>query len=268
MTDQPPIDRLLYVMARLRDPDGGCPWDLEQDFASIAPYTIEEAYEVADAITNGDMDELKDELGDLLLQVVYHAQMAREGGHFDFGDVAQGVTDKMIHRHPHVFGDEDADSAGDVNEIWEQRKEAERQRAPEKHKGTLDGITKGIPALLRAEKLQKRAARVGFEWPDITGVLDKIEEEISELRKEVAAGKDHDTHRLEDELGDVLFALVNLARTLDINPESALRHTNSKFESRFKYIEQALGDNGKSPSDSTLEEMTALWLEAKTKNVA
>lgn len=265
MTDDKPIDKLLYVMSRLRDPDGGCPWDLEQDFSSIAPYTIEEAYEVADAITSGDMDELKDELGDLLLQVVYHAQMAREDGHFDFDDVAQGVTDKMIHRHPHVFGDTDAQSAGDVNEIWEQRKEAERNRAPEKHKSALDGITKGIPALLRAEKLQKRAARVGFEWPDIGGVLDKIEEEIAELRAELADNQQRDTKRMEDELGDVFFALVNLARTMEINPESALRHTNNKFEKRFKYIEQHLDKDGKSPSDSTLGEMMALWLKSKDK---
>jgi MazG family protein len=258
MTEKPGIDALLAVMARLRDPDGGCPWDLEQNFKTIAPYTIEEAYEVADAIEQDDMAALKDELGDLLLQVVYHAQMAQEAGHFNFDDVARGVTAKMIHRHPHVFGDAEAKSAGDVNILWEERKDKESKR--QQAESILDDVTRTLPALMRAQKLQKRAARVGFEWDEPAKVLDKLEEETGEMRQ---ALKDGRTAEIKDELGDLFFVLTNFGRMLDLDCEDVLRQGNSKFERRFKYIERELKLKNKAWADTNLDEMEALWQDAK-----
>jgi ATP diphosphatase len=256
---KPGIDRLREVMARLRDRQNGCPWDLEQDFASIAPYTIEEAYEVADAIARADMGALKEELGDLLLQVVYHAQMASEDGAFDFEAVAQGIADKMISRHPHVFGDQKIDTAQKQTSNWEQFKAAERAA-----KGTgsiLDGVAMALPALMRAEKLQKRAARVGFEWKEARDIFTKIDEELAELREEVDGTRD--PARLTDEIGDVLFVVANLARQLKIDPEVALRHANAKFERRFGHVEKRLAEMGKPIDKSPLDEMEELWQEAK-----
>jgi len=262
-----PLARLLAVMEWLRDRRHGCPWDIEQTFRTIAPYTIEEAYEVADAIARDDLGALKEELGDLLLQVVYHAQMAREAGAFDFGDVAAAIADKMVDRHPHVFGDATVASAEAQTVSWEARKAAERAaRQRDRHEarpaGTLDGIALALPALLRAEKIQKRAARVGFDWKETGPVIDKIEEELGELRTELAQGT-IDQDRLVDELGDVLFAVANLARHVKVDPEAALRATNDKFERRFRHIERRLAESGRTPSDATLDEMEALWQEAK-----
>ena len=256
------IESLLQIMAQLRNPDGGCPWDLEQNFASIAPYTIEEAYEVADAIELGDMDELRDELGDLLLQVVFHAQMAKEADAFRFEDVVRAICEKMIRRHPHVFGDEEARAAGTVSARWEEIK-AEEKAAKGKPKGTslLDDVPMALPALTRALKLQKRAAGVGFDWPSTDNVLDKLNEEMLELSTELAKGGDKD--RLEDEFGDILFVYANLARHLEIDPEAALRRTNAKFRRRFGRIEEKLAAQGRALTDSNLEEMDALWNEAK-----
>jgi nucleoside triphosphate diphosphatase len=257
------IERLLQVMARLRDPDGGCPWDLEQDFASIAPYTIEEAYEVADAIERQDFQDLEGELGDLLLQVVYHAQMAKEAGRFDFETVAARIAEKMIRRHPHVFGEAEVESAAAQTVAWEEAKAAEREQ--KKTAGgdpsILADLPLGLPALTRAAKLQRRAARVGFDWPEVAQVLDKLEEEIAEVRAELAARGSHG--RLEDEVGDLLFAAANLARHLGIDGESALRRANQKFERRFRAIEKALHAAGRHPEDATLDEMEELWQAAK-----
>ncbi|WP_395711330.1 nucleoside triphosphate pyrophosphohydrolase [Reyranella sp.] len=261
-----PLARLLAVMAWLRDRRHGCPWDIEQSFRTIAPYTIEEAYEVADAIARGDLPALKEELGDLLLQVVYHAQMAHEAGAFDFTDVAAAIADKMVDRHPHVFGDAKVATAEAQTVSWEARKAAERAAKKSddaRPAGALDGIALALPALLRAEKIQKRAARVGFDWKDTAPVIDKIEEELDELRAELARGTVAQD-RLTDELGDVLFAVANLARHLKIDPEAALRATNDKFERRFRYIERRLAEGGRTPSNATLEEMEALWQEAKS----
>ncbi len=262
--DRKTMADLIEVMARLRDPEGGCPWDIEQDFKSIAPYTIEEAYEVADAIARGDMASLKDELGDLLLQVVYHARMAEEAGLFDFADVADGISKKMIRRHPHVFGDAVVEDADAQTVSWESIKAAERA---EKGKGqaasVLDDVPAALPALKRGEKLQKRAARVGFDWPEATQVIDKIREEIAELETEMKNGAD--SARLEDEVGDLLFAVVNLARKLKVEPGSALRQTNLKFEARFRYIERMLDAEGRAPQDVSLDDMEALWQKAKTE---
>ncbi len=259
-----PIDRLLAIMARLRDPERGCPWDREQDFATIAPYTIEEAYEVADAIERDDMAALKEELGDLLLQVVYHAQMASEAKAFGFDDVAAAIADKMVDRHPHVFGDTTVATAEAQTVSWETRKATERAaKASGQPAGALDGVARALPALLRAEKIQKRAARVGFDWKETGPVIDKIEEELGELRAELAAGA-VDPARVTDELGDVLFAVANLARHCKVDPEAALRSTNDKFERRFRHIERRLAETGRTPSDATLEEMEALWQEAKS----
>ncbi|MFW2587586.1 nucleoside triphosphate pyrophosphohydrolase [Sagittula sp. SSi028] len=250
------MPRLLEIMRRLRDPDGGCPWDLEQDFASIAPYTIEEAYEVADAIEREAWDELKGELGDLLFQSVFHAQMASEKGIFTFDEVADTMSDKMVARHPHVFGDETRDkSAAQQTADWEKIKAAER--AAKAQKGVLDGVAMGLPALLRAVKLQNRAARVGFDWPDSGDVMDKLHEELDEIRQ--ATNKDEQF----EEFGDMLFVVANLARHLDIDPEAALRAANTKFTRRFKYIEDALAAQGRSPNDSDLTEMDRLWDAAK-----
>ena len=255
------LDRLLAIMARLRNPDGGCPWDLEQTFATIAPYTIEEAYEVADAIERGDMAELRDELGDLLLQVVFHARMAEEQRAFAFDDVAAAIADKMERRHPHVFG---AAEGTDLRESWENQKAAERAEKASlqgRAAGVLDDVPRALPALARAEKLQKRAAREGFDWADLTPVLAKIDEELAELRTEIATGAA--PARIEDELGDVLFACVNLARHLRVDPETALRSTNAKFESRFRAIEAALAERGLRPADVGLDELEDLWIAAK-----
>ena len=261
-----PLERLLAVMAWLRDREHGCPWDIDQTFRTIAPYTIEEAYEVADAIERDDMPGLKEELGDLLLQVVYHAQMANEAKAFGFDDVAAAIADKMVDRHPHVFGDLDIKTADAQTISWEARKAAERaaKQGEAKPAGTLDGIARALPALMRAEKIQKRAARVGFDWAATGPVIDKIEEELGELRAELEAGK-VDQARLTDELGDVLFAVANLARHCKVDPEVALRATNDKFEKRFRYIEKRLGEQGRKPADASLEEMEALWQEAKTR---
>jgi tetrapyrrole methylase family protein/MazG family protein/ATP diphosphatase len=256
--DLSPLARLLEVMERLRDPAAGCPWDLEQTFSTIAPYTIEEAYEVADAIARGSMDDLADELGDLLFQVVFHAQMARERGAFDFADVARTVVDKMIRRHPHVFADADVRTAQDQTIAWEAVKASER--AAKSSPGVLDGVAIGLPALTRATKLSRRAARVGFVWPSIDQVLDKLREEIAELEAELAAG---DREKAGQELGDILFVCANIARELDIDPETALRATNDKFVRRFGFVESALATVGTSPAKSTLAEMDALWDEAK-----
>lgn len=267
--DSPGIDRLIEVMARLRDRDHGCPWDLEQDFDTIAPYTIEEAYEVADAIERRDMAGLKEELGDLLLQVVYHAQMASElaggDGAFDFEAVAQGVADKMIRRHPHVFGDETVDTALGQTSNWEHHKAAERaakaQGQADRLPSALDGVAAALPALMRAEKLQKRASRVGFDWNDPAAVLDKLEEEIGELRVELDQGAV--PARVSDEIGDMLFVVANLARHFRIDPEVALRGANAKFERRFRHIESRLAAQGRKPEQASLDEMEALWQEAK-----
>jgi MazG family protein len=255
-----PVFRLIEVMRRLRDPVRGCPWDLEQTFVSIAPYTIEEAYEVADAIARGDMGDLRDELGDLLLQVVYHAQMAREAGTFDFADVAGAIADKMIRRHPHVFAEASVRSADEQTQAWEAQKASERAAKASGPVSVLDGVAVTLPALTRAVKLSRRAARVGFVWPSIEGVLDKLQEEIAELRVELAAG---DRDKAREELGDILFVCANIARDLDVDPEEALRGANDKFTRRFEFIEAALREQGRSPSQSDLSEMEALWARAK-----
>lgn len=253
------MPRLLEIMRRLRDPETGCPWDIEQDFATIAPYTIEEAYEVADAIERKAWDELKGELGDLLFQSVFHAQMAEEADLFTFDEIADTMSDKMVARHPHVFGNETRDkSAEQQTKDWETIKAAER--ANKAQKGTLDGVAVGLPALLRAMKLQKRAARVGFDWPDTTHVLDKIIEESQEL---VEARETLPQDKIEEEMGDLLFVMANLARHLSIDPEAALRRANAKFVRRFEHIEQQLAASGRRPEDSDLAEMDALWNQAK-----
>lgn len=250
-------------MARLRDPETGCPWDIEQDFASIAPYTIEEAYEVADAIAREDWQDLKGELGDLLFQTVYHAQMAEEAGHFTFDDVARSIADKMVDRHPHVFGNESREkSAEQQTRDWESVKAAER--AARARGGVLDDVALGLPALMRAEKLQKRAARVGFDWPHIAQVIDKIAEEARELAE---ARETAPRDEIEAEMGDLLFVMANLARHLKVDPEVALRRANDKFTRRFAHIEAALAADGKRPEQSDLEEMDALWNAAKAKGL-
>ena len=258
------VHRLLDIMARLRDPEGGCPWDVEQTFATIAPYTIEEAYEVADAIEQADMGALKDELGDLLLQVVFHARMAEESGHFDFTDVAAAISDKMVRRHPHVFGQDSVDGVEAQSHAWEAQKAAERTEKAAARGGrasVLDGVAVGLPALTRALKLQKRAARVGFDWPEAAQILDKIAEEIAELRAEIDRGGEPD--RVEDELGDLLFAVVNLARRLEVDAEAALRHTNAKFERRFHHIESHFAARDADLADVSLDDMEAAWQDAK-----
>lgn len=253
------IERLLTIMQRLRDPDTGCPWDIAQDFRSIAPYTIEEAYEVSDAIEREAWDDLKGELGDLLFQSVFHSQMAEEKGYFSFQDVVQSMSDKMVARHPHVFGDESRKkTAEEQTRDWESVKAAERANRNETR--VLDGVALGLPALMRAEKLQKRAARVGFDWPEIGQVVDKIAEEAKEL---AAANAEIDQDAIEDEMGDLIFALVNLSRWLGVDPEVALRRTNAKFTRRFNFVEAALNALDKTPSESSLEEMDALWTTAK-----
>ena len=271
MTPSRDISRLLDIMAALRTPGTGCPWDLEQDFASVAPYTIEEAYEVADAIQRDDLDDLCDELGDLLLQVVFHARMAQERGAFDFGDVVTAITAKMIRRHPHVFGDVRGRDVAAVNAAWDEIKAGEKaakaerrhQRGlpPEPEAGrVLDAVAAGAPAVTRAVKLQTKAAKVGFDWPQTRQVLDKIREEIDEVEVEIVAGN---RSAAAGEVGDLLFAMANLARHLGVDPEAALRGTNQKFVDRFAYIEDRLAEQGRAPADASLDEMEALWQAAK-----
>jgi nucleoside triphosphate diphosphatase len=252
------IDRLLAIMARLRDPKTGCPWDREQNFRTIAPYTVEEAYEVADAIDRGDLAQLRDELGDLLFQVVFHSQMAREQGAFTFDDVVNAICDKMERRHPHVFGEGKIEDAEAQSVAWEEQKRLERAA---KGAGILADVPVALPALVRANKLGKRAAQVGFEWPDVGGALDKLEEEVRELRGEVGAKSSRAA--IEDEAGDLLFSVVNVCRYLKVDPEAALKHANAKFERRFGYVEARLRDQGRTPGDATLEEMDRLWDEGK-----
>ena len=255
-----PLAELIEIMARLRAPVGGCAWDLEQTFETIAPYTVEEAYEVADAIQRGDLGDLRDELGDLLFQVVFHSRMAEEQGAFAFPDVAQAIVDKMIRRHPHVFGEAGARTADEQTVEWEVIKAAERAGKGEEHAGVLAGVPVGLPALTRAAKLTSRAARVGFDWPDAARVLAKLAEEVGELEAEIEGG---DKARLKDELGDVLFVIANLARKLDIEPEDALRGANAKFVRRFGFIEERLAESGRTPDQSDLAEMDGLWNDAK-----
>ena len=265
MTPSRDISRLIEIMAALRTPKTGCPWDLEQNFATIAPYTLEEAYEVADAIARNDLGELEEELGDLLLQVVFHARMAQEQGAFDFGDVVEAITTKLIRRHPHVFGDERAKDQHSVKGLWEEIKAQEKQAkaargAANGDGGALAGVPVALPALTRALKLQAKAGRVGFDWNDPRAVLRKIREEADEIE---AALDRNDKEELAQETGDLLFALVNLARHVGADPEGALRATNAKFERRFAYIERALAALGRSPEQASLEEMDALWNAAK-----
>jgi ATP diphosphatase len=254
------LARLIEIMAALRTPGSGCPWDLAQSFATIAPYTLEEAYEVADAIARGDLAGLKDELGDLLLQVVFHARMAEEQGAFDFGGVVEGITAKLIRRHPHVFADAQGRTAEAVKGLWERIKADEKAARGEAAEGALTGVPLALPALTRALKLQEKAGRVGFDWNDARAVLAKIREEADEIEAALDAGARGEAAA---EIGDLLFALVNLARHLDADPEAVLRATNAKFERRFAAIESALAARGKTPKEATLAEMDALWDEAK-----
>jgi nucleoside triphosphate diphosphatase len=260
------LPTLLAIMARLRDPAHGCPWDREQDFASIAPYTIEEAYEVAEAIAENDMGALKDELGDLLFQVVFHARMAEEQGEFAFDDVVAAISDKMVRRHPHVFADAAVADAEAQTVAWEAHKAAERRTKNGKktRESALDGVGLALPALTRAEKIQKRAARVGFDWQDAAPIFAKIEEETAELRAEIAGGS---ASGIADEVGDLLFAVANLARHLKVDPETALREATRKFERRFRRVEELLAADDKHPADATLDEMEAQWRRAKSEGL-
>jgi ATP diphosphatase len=268
MTPSRDISRLIEIMAALRTPKTGCPWDLEQDFATIAPYTIEEAYEVADAIARNDLGDLEEELGDLLLQVVFHARMSQEQDAFDFGDVVEAITTKLIRRHPHVFGDQHARDPESVKGLWDaikaQEKKDKAALGKPAHEGALAGVPVALPALTRALKLQSKASKVGFDWNDPRAVLRKIREEADEIE----AALDRDDPSAAAEVGDLLFAAVNLARHLDADPEALLRQTNRKFERRFSSIEQALATRGKAPQEATLAEMDALWDEAKAQEVA
>ena len=261
--DPTPIEALLRLMTRLRDRERGCPWDAVQTFATIAPYTIEEAYEVADAIARDDLAALEEELGDLLLQVVFHAEMAREAGAFDFDSVARGITGKMYRRHPHVFGET---AAGSERAGWEAIKDRERREKAEgkaERSSELDGVALALPALMRARKLQQRAARVGFDWPDLDSTLAKVDEELAELKD--AIGEDGNEAAIAEEIGDLLFACVNVARRLGIDPEEAVRGCNDKFIRRFNAVEDGLGNAGKAPEEATLEEMDRLWNDAKKR---
>jgi ATP diphosphatase len=269
MTPSRDIRRLLDIMAALRTPVTGCPWDLAQNFSTIAPFTLEEAYEVADAIARDDLGDLKDELGDLLLQVVYHARMAQEQGAFDFGEVVQTITEKMIRRHPHVFGDEHQQTPRAVEGLWERIKAEEKavRNKPTDDGGALAGVPLALPALTRALKLQDKAGKVGFDWNDPRTVLSKIREEADEIEAELDGAERNDA-ALAAEIGDLLFAAVNLARHLHADPEAVLRQTNRKFERRFAAIEAALAARGKAPQHATLAEMDALWNEAKAAEAA
>ena len=259
------LNHLLKIMAQLRDPASGCPWDLEQTFSTIAPYTIEEAYEVADAIEHGDMVALRDELGDLLFQVVFHARMAEEAGHFDFEAVAKAIADKMVRRHPHVFGDENIPSSSAQTVRWETQKAGERAAHAAK-KGSkasaLDNVPKALPALIRAEKIGNRAARVGFDWLDTSGVFQKIEEEIVEVHAAIANG---DAEQAADEVGDLLFAVTNLARHLGTNPEASLRRATAKFDRRFRDVEESYAEEGQDMSEVSLDDLEARWQKIKSK---
>jgi MazG family protein len=253
------IQRLLNIMARLRDPQRGCPWDLQQTFDTVAPHTIEEAYEVNDAISRRDLEGLRDELGDLLFQVVFHSRIAEEHGAFRFTDVVTAISDKMVRRHPHVFGDAKVHSAAEQTLAWETHKSAERGA----DKNALDGIARTLPALTRATKLQRRAALVGFDWADATAALEKVFEECDELKS--AIQNDADTHRIEDEMGDLIFTCVNVARKLSIDPEGALRKANDKFERRFRRIEALLAAEGGRIQDVSMDKMESLWQQAKAE---
>ena len=256
------VQRLLTIMARLRDPEGGCPWDRRQTYATIVPYTLEEAYEVADAIQRGDMRELRDELGDLLFQIVFYSQLAREEGHFDFHDVAQGICDKMVRRHPHVFADAKVTDEAQLRQTWEQSKAQERAaRRQTAEASQMDGVARALPALIRAEKLQKRAARVGFDWADAQGAFDKVREELDEVEAEIAA---IDPDRLQDELGDVLFAMVNVIRLRGMDAEQTLSRANEKFERRFRAMETQLRNVGRQDlRELSLEALDAAWEQVK-----
>ncbi len=272
MTPSRDIDRLIEIMAALRTPGTGCPWDLEQNFSTIAPYTIEEAYEVADAIARDDHTELCEELGDLLLQVAFHARMAEEADKFDFGDVVTAITKKMIRRHPHVFGDDEIHDAGMSKARWEAIKAEEKQEKAQHNSSggqpapasLLDDVALALPALTRAVKLQARAGTVGFDWNNVRAVIDKLHEELTEIEAELAA-ENRSEDRIEDEIGDLFFVIANLARHLDVDPEKALRRTNEKFCKRFRHIETCLRDQGRSPHEASLDEMEALWQQAKYK---
>jgi MazG family protein len=257
-----PMRRLLEIMARLRDPRDGCPWDLRQTYATIVPYTLEEAYEVADAIQRGDMRELRAELGDLLFQVVFYSQIAREEGHFSFADVATGICDKMIRRHPHVFADAEYRDDDALRQAWENQKQRERERnGVGEGSSQMDGVARALPALIRAEKLQRRAARVGFDWPDARGAFDKTREEFAELEAELA---DADADRLQDELGDLLFAMVNVVRLLGMDAEQTLSRANEKFERRFRALEELLASRGQADLEGLpLDELDAAWEQVK-----
>jgi ATP diphosphatase len=270
MTPSKDISRLIEIMAALRTPATGCPWDLQQTFATIAPYTVEEAYEVADAIARGDLAGLKEELGDLLFQVAYHARMAEEQGAFAFGDVVEAITSKMIRRHPHVFGSPEERAAGAAPGFWERAKADEKAGA--EPAGVLEGVPAVLPALTRAVKLQNAAAKVGFDWPSLAPVLAKLKEELAELEGAISAvgpGRSDTADRkaLEEEFGDLLFVVANVARHLKLDPEGALRAANAKFIRRFRYIEERLAEQGRNPARSTLAEMDALWDEAKGKGL-
>jgi ATP diphosphatase len=264
-THADPVERLRAIMAQLRNPDGGCPWDLKQDFRSIAPCTIEEAYEVADAIDRGDFDELRDELGDLLLQVVFHSRMAEEEGRFGFADVAEAICEKLIRRHPHVYGDASASEADAALAQWDAQKRAERAARGESDLSALAGITRGLPEWARALKLQKRGASVGFDWPDAEPVIAKLHEELDEVREELAKGRGHEA--LEDEIGDVLFVALNLARKAKVDAGSALRRANAKYERRFRRMEAMAVEQGRSLADFSLAEQEALWTLTKREGL-
>ncbi len=258
-----PINSLLDIMVALRDPSSGCPWDIEQTFKTISAYTIEEAYEVADAIERDDMPDLKDELGDLLFQVVFLSQMAKEQGAFTFSDVVAAISDKMVRRHPHVFGGEQIEDHTTLNRAWEQHKKNERQAKQHEHKSLLDGIASTMPALRWSSKLQKRAAHHGFDWDDVDPVFDKLQEEISELKAEI--GRENNQDRITDEMGDILFACVNLSRHLDVNAEHALRESNRKFIARFSVLEQLLQQDGKIMDACSVEVLEDYWQKAKSE---
>ena len=258
------ITKLLDIMRRLRDPQSGCPWDIQQNFHTIAPYTVEEAYEVADAIERNDMKELPQELGDLLFQVVFHAQMAEEQGLFQFDDVVAAINDKLIRRHPHVFGDADVRTAEEQTLAWEEHKARERQQ--NQYQSVLDGVAKTLPGLTRAAKLQKRAAKMGFDWNKIEPIFDKLNEEVDELKAELA--KNAAWERIEEELGDMLFTVVNIARHTGIDPELAMRRANTKFETRFKHMEAAIKAAGESLGDLSIERLEYYWQKAKQEEAS